>query len=147
MAIYSPLGELQFSQKAVALFIAAIDAMGRYSIPSGELSIALLDDGTMAAMHGKFLSDPTPTDVITFPGNPAERFAGEICIAVGYAARSAKEHGVPLGDEIALYLVHGWLHLAGLDDATEEGAALMRSAEKELLDHARMRDLIPNFRL
>ncbi|MDR3117499.1 MAG: rRNA maturation RNase YbeY [Puniceicoccales bacterium] len=145
ISIYSPLAGLRFSEDGLCRMLAAIDGDGRYPIPAGELSIALLDDETIAVLHGKFLGDATPTDVITFPGDPAEDFAGEICVAVHCAARSAAERKISLGDEISLYLVHGWLHLAGLGDKTPAEAERMRSAERELLDYLRESGLAVEF--
>lgn len=73
------------------------------------LDVALVDDATIADVHGQFMGDPTSTDVITF-GH------GEIVIGVETAVRQAAEHGEPLPRELARYLVHGMLHLAGFDD-------------------------------
>ncbi len=49
------------------------------------------------------------------------------------AAATAEEIGADPRDELALYVVHGLLHLCGYDDLTESGAAAMRCRERELL--------------
>lgn len=66
---------------------------------------------------------------------PAENgtFAGEIVICVDQARRAAKEFGTTFEAEILLYLVHGWLHLAGLNDLVPAERAQMRAAEAEAL--------------
>jgi probable rRNA maturation factor len=138
---------LQFSEEDLIAALRALDSAPCHKIPDGELSIALLDDGTMVAMHGKFLGDTAPTDVITFDGDGAENFAGEICVSVEYAAQSAVDRGIAIADELMLYIVHGWLHLAGLRDGTAEEAAEMRCGESRLIEFLRGRNLFVSFSL
>src|SRR5450432_394285 len=61
--------------------------------PPGALSLALLTDKALAKLHGDFMDDPTPTDVITFEGNSSLGVAGEICVSVDTALAYAKTHG------------------------------------------------------
>lgn len=128
---------LQFSGDDLISRLRALDSTDRYKIPDGELSVALLDDDTVRVMHGEFLGDTSSTDVITFPGDPGENFAGEICLSVEYAAQSANDRKIDISDELMLYIIHGWLHLAGLRDGTAEEAAAMRDGESYLLNFLR----------
>lgn len=90
-----------------------------------ELELSLVDDATLAEVHGDFLDDPTATDVITFPH-------GEILVSVEMAARRAEEFGKGERGETFLYLIHGMLHLAGLDDRSEEDAAVMAKEQERI---------------
>lgn len=104
-------------------------ARGAAGCPLGgvaALDVALLDDAAMGAVHGRFLHDPEPTDVITFDH-------GEILIGVETARRQAAEHGEPLPRELLRYLVHGLLHLAGHDDREEPARAVMERLQEELV--------------
>lgn len=101
--------------------------------PAGELSVVFLTDAALAALHGRFLDDPTTTDVITFAADPALGTGGEICVSADTAARCARERGEDLAGELALYLVHGWLHLAGHDDLEPRRKRAMRRAEARAL--------------
>ncbi|MDR0536311.1 MAG: rRNA maturation RNase YbeY [Puniceicoccales bacterium] len=153
--------DFQPSKKSVARLFGLLDACPEGKIPPGEISVAFLGDEAIAALHQQFLGDPSPTDVITFPGdstpcgtgeeapengiaqsprkndiNPdatPPAFAGEICLCVPQARREAARHGNSVQQEILLYLVHGWLHLAGLDDHDDADIAKMRAAEKSVL--------------
>lgn len=94
-----------------------------------EIEITLVNDADIARVHGDFLDDPTPTDVITF-------HHGEILISADMAARQGREHGQSVDHEVALYLVHGLLHLAGWDDHEVEEAREMAQRQSDLLQAA-----------
>jgi len=108
-----------------------------------EISVAFLTDAALARLHGDFLGDPAPTDVITFPGEPPFT-AGEICVSVDAARREA---GRQFSRELALYLAHGWLHLAGHDDRRPAQKRRMRRAEARALRILRSAGALPAFAL
>ncbi|ACB75801.1 rRNA maturation RNase YbeY [Opitutus terrae] len=112
----------------------------------GELSLVFLTDVALAQLHASFLDDPTITDVITFEGNPSLGTAGEVCVSAdaalrqigidparGTKSRAARRLSVAqqrlFSAEVTLYLVHGWLHLAGYDDLQPMKKRAMRRAE------------------
>lgn len=103
------------------------------AFPEGELSLVLLGDSEHCDLHERFLNDPEVTDVITFQGSPEDGLAGEIVINFDQALREAALRGCETADELLLYLAHGWLHLAGLDDRSDVDREGMRHAERELL--------------
>jgi len=109
---------------------------------AGELSVAFLTDAALARLHGEFLADPSPTDVITFPGGAPPGPAGEICVSADAARRVAR--GDPSA-ELTLYLVHGWLHLAGPDDRAPAPRRAMRRAEAAALAFLRRARALPRF--
>jgi probable rRNA maturation factor len=141
------VAQLQFSEQDLMAAMAALDGEGSYAISDGELSVAFVDGDTIRALHGDFLGDGSDTDVITFPGDGTENFAGEICISVECAIRNALEEFADISDELMLYLVHGWLHLAGLRDGTEVESAAMRRGELHLLNFLRSKNLSVKFTL
>jgi probable rRNA maturation factor len=104
--------------------------------PLADLSLALVTDRTMSALHERFMNLPGPTDVLTFPLEFDSRgrvTAGEVIVCVPEARRRAKEHGVAVRDELLLYALHGMLHLCGFDDRTARGYALMHRTEDDIL--------------
>ena len=113
----------------------------------GELSIVFMTDAALAQVHADFLDDPTTTDVITFEGNPAVGTAGEICVSADTAAAYAKEHGRDFSAELTLYLVHGWLHLAGYDDLQPAKKRVMRRAEARAMALLQREKALPKFTL
>ena len=128
--------------------------------PAGELSIVFLIDPALAKIHADFMNDPTATDVITFEGDPAAELGGEICISADTAARSgglslataSARRQVPalqkaFAAELTLYVVHGWLHLAGYDDLQPAKKRRMRAAEKRAMALLQQAKAVPAFRL
>ena len=110
-----------------------------------ELSVVFLPDGELGRLHAGFLADSSPTDVITFAGRPSLGAAGEICVSADAAARYAAAHGRDFSDELTLYLVHGWLHLAGHDDRNPRSKRAMRRAEARALGLLREKRTLPRF--
>lgn len=101
--------------------------------PPGELSLVFMTDPALARLHADFLDDHTTTDVITFEGEPAFGTAGEICVSADTAAAFAQKHHHDFSEELTLYVIHGWLHLAGYDDLEPTKKRRMRAAEKRAL--------------
>lgn len=106
-----------------------------YKLMSGELSIVFMDNEQISSLHAQFMDDLSATDVITFHGDKGMDTAGEVCISVERANEVCKDHGNTISVEVLLYLVHGWLHLVGLNDKTEEEKLAMRAGEKYLLEY------------
>ncbi len=117
------------------------------ALPSGELSIAFLTDAALADLHGRFLADPATTDVITFEGIPDMDSAGEVCVSVDTAVRYARSRKADFSTELLLYVVHGWLHLAGYDDLRPDRKRRMRAAEARAIALIESRIASPLFRL
>ena len=76
---------------------------------------------------------PTATDVITFEGEGDGEFAGEICASAETAFARAGDFDNTPSRELCLYVAHGYLHLAGVDDVSDEDALKMRAAEAEAM--------------
>lgn len=148
ISIASHHPRLRPDRRNVRKLIAALDAAAaRFDggCPPGELSIVFMTDAALAALHADFLDDPTVTDVITFEGDPALGIAGEICVSADRAAAYAAETGRDFAEELALYLVHGWLHLAGYDDLKPALKRRMRAAEARAMALLREQDALPRF--
>ena len=141
---------LGVDRKALRAAIGLLDAHAgefRGGCPEGALSVAFLADPALARLHGRFLGDASPTDVITFEGDAAHRCAGEICVSVDAAARRCGPAGASLSRELTLYVVHGWLHLAGYDDARPAAKRAMRRAEARAMRLLERSAAVPRFKL
>ncbi len=130
---------------ATRQMLRQLESCGCFPIGGGDLSIVFVNDAAIAKIHARFMDDPTPTDVITFAADPGMDFAGEIIVSVDHAWTHAKENQLPFNQELALYVIHGWLHLAGYDDRSANDRKAMRQAETIALKC--VNDVIPDYRL
>lgn len=121
-----------------------------------EVSLLFVDEPAISTLNERFLGRDGPTDVLAFPiddeplaggrspdsggtGPGAESeeeppaLLGDVVVCPAVAGRQAAEHGVPIDDELALLVVHGILHLCGMDHEVEREAEEMERLERELL--------------
>lgn len=121
-----------------------------------EVSLLFVDEQAIAALNQRFLGREGPTDVLAFPiedeavpggrspdsggsgpgtDQPEEPLLllGDVVICPLVAERNAADHGVAVDDELALLVVHGLLHLLGMDHETDREAEGMERLERELL--------------
>lgn len=95
--------------------------------PQSELSILLVDPDTMSAYHSKYMDEPGPTDVLSFPmdelrapsgdDEPPLGLLGDIVLCPEVTAAQAAENGRTAEEEADYLLIHGLLHLLGHDHA------------------------------
>jgi probable rRNA maturation factor len=100
-----------------------------------EMSLAFVDNLTIHRLNKRFLRHDEPTDVLSFPlsDRSARKLAGEVVIGVEIAKEQAELRGHDVHAELALYVIHGLLHLCGYGDKSAEGATCMRQREQHYL--------------
>jgi probable rRNA maturation factor len=132
---------------AVARF--ALDQLRIHSL--AELSVLLVDERTMTELHERWMGEPGPTDVLSFPmyelrpphmgGNRAGApepggepgLLGDVVLCPQVAAQQAEKAGHSTQDELELLCVHGILHLLGYDHAEPDEHAAMFGTQDQLL--------------
>jgi probable rRNA maturation factor len=97
--------------------------------PQAELSVLLVDEDTMSSYHEKYMGEPGPTDVLSFPmdelrppgdeDEPPVGLLGDIVLCPAVTDRQAREHHRSAAAEAEYLLVHGILHLLGYDHADD----------------------------
>lgn len=122
-----------------------------------ELSVLFVGDDTIASLNERFMGHDGPTDVLSFPidgeGNPPGRWPdggqagpdreddpdelplllGDVVVCPAVAVVNAPSHAGTVDDELALLVVHGILHLLGMDHADDAQREAMQARERELL--------------
>jgi probable rRNA maturation factor len=123
-----------------------------------ELSVLFVDEEAIADLNRRFLGKSGPTDVLAFPIDeepveggrspdsggtgpgylPAEPtdlpvLLGDVVICPAVARRNAPSHAGTYEDEVALLVVHGILHLLGMDHVDDSEAEAMEKRERDLL--------------
>jgi probable rRNA maturation factor len=100
-----------------------------------EISLAFVDNPTIHRLNQRYLQHDEPTDILTFPlSEPgARKLAGELVIGVEVGQAQALNRGHDIMTELALYVIHGLLHLCGYDDHTDADIAAIRQRERHYL--------------
>lgn len=95
--------------------------------------VLITGDAELQRLNRQFRSQPYPTDVLSFPSQDRADFLGEIAISEARAAAQAEQLGHSIGCEIRILMLHGVLHLAGLDHEADNGE--MARAERRWRKH------------
>jgi probable rRNA maturation factor len=113
---------------------------------NAEISLAFVDNPTIHALNKRFLGHDEPTDVLSFPlSQPGSgRLAGELVVGAEVAKEQAGQRGHDVQAELALYVIHGLLHLCGYDDHEPADAAAMRERERHYLRLLGLPDIAPS---
>lgn len=108
-----------------------------------ELSIIMVDEGAMEALHVQWMDEPGPTDVLSFPMDELRPgtdeaptppgLLGDIVLCPQVAETQAQAAGHSTLDELLLLTTHGLLHLLGFDHAEPEDEKEMFGLQRELL--------------
>ena len=117
-----------------AFVLAAEGATG-----SWEITVALVDDAQLQALHRDFMGIDSPTDIMTFPTDASggEDLGGELVISVDHAVSRAGAWGFLPEDEIRFLVAHGLLHLLGWRDESDEQRQRMLERQQQLIDRWR----------
>jgi probable rRNA maturation factor len=88
--------------------------------PGCPITCLITDDRELQALNRQFRSKDSPTDVLSFPNSDGAS-GGEMAISLERAAEQAAGLGHTLEDELRILMLHGLLHLTGLDHETDSG--------------------------
>lgn len=139
-------------QRMIALADHVLGAMDVN--PLAELSIIVVDEANMAELHEKWMDEPGPTDVLSFPmdelrpgggargdgdGPTDPALLGDVVLCPMVAERQAEQAGHSTREELDLLLTHGILHLLGYDHAEPEEHKEMFGLQAKLLEEWRAR--------
>ena len=124
-----------------------LDAMRIH--PLAELSILLVDEGEMAVLHERWMDEPGPTDVLSFPmdelrpgridndqdidDEAAAAMLGDVVLCPAVAEKQGRAAGHSVQDELELLCTHGILHLLGFDHAEPDEEKEMFGLQRDLL--------------
>jgi probable rRNA maturation factor len=104
----------------------------------GEVEVLLAGDRTLRRLNRQYRGKDKATDVLSFPAAEelAGQYGGDLAISLETAKRQAEEQGHGLRDEVRVLLLHGLLHLSGMDHEVDGGE--MAARERELRGRLRL---------
>ena len=143
IAIANPQDVVPIDRKRMREVVRAVLAGEGIAEGNAEVSLAFVDNPTIHLLNKRYLDHDEPTDVLSFPlSEPgAKRLSGELVIGAEVAQAQATERGHDVQAELALYVVHGLLHLCGFDDKSEAAALDMRQRERHYLKELKLPDI------
>jgi probable rRNA maturation factor len=131
-------------QRRIALAVRPLSAFlerarRELGFPEGVVTVRLISDSAMARLNRAYRNKPGPTDVLSFPaqatrtrrslprrpalrnGDSGPQYMGDIAISPETARRNARLFARTLPEELQILVLHGLLHLAGMDHEADEG--------------------------
>jgi probable rRNA maturation factor len=106
--------------------------------PECEISLTFVDVQEMEELHIKWMDEPGPTDVLSFPMDIPEKkndvvTLGDIVIAPAVAAAQAESAGHSVEHEIYILATHGLLHILGYDHADPDEEKVMFALQEKIV--------------
>ncbi|MEN9687887.1 MAG: hypothetical protein RL381_899 [Actinomycetota bacterium] len=106
--------------------------------PECEISLTCVDVNEMEELHIKWMDEPGPTDVLSFPMDMPETKGeavtlGDIVLAPVVAAQQAANAGHSYEHEIFILATHGLLHIVGYDHADPDEEKVMFALQEKIV--------------
>lgn len=104
-----------------------------------DLDVLLVDETEMTDLHVKWMDEPGPTDVLTFPmdelrpNSPEAGMLGDIVLCPQVAIRQAESANHTFTHEISILAVHGLLHIVGYDHDNKEDEKAMFDLQESIV--------------
>lgn len=121
----------QLDFERVKRWIGEVAAGHGYAV--GNLNYCFCDDEYILDTNRKFLQHDYYTDIITFDYTRRNRVAGDMVISLDTVASNASEIGVSYDSELLRVIIHGVLHLCGINDKGPGEREIMEAEENRAL--------------
>lgn len=99
----------------------------------GDVTIIFCSDDYLLEVNREHLDHDYYTDIITFDYSDFPIVSGDLFISVDRVKENATDFNVSFEHELHRVIIHGFLHLCGYFDKTNEDELLMRSKENQAL--------------
>ena len=105
-----------------------------YGRKVGEVAYVFVDDAEILRVNRQYLQHDYYTDNITFDYCEGDTISGDLFISLDTVRSNAAELGVPYGQELRRVIIHGILHLCGINDKGPGEREIMEAAENKALE-------------
>jgi probable rRNA maturation factor len=115
-------------------------------VREARISLAFVDNATIQQLNKRYLNHDAPTDILSFPlsEDKLSPLAGELVLGAEVAKEQALARGHDVQAELALYVIHGILHLCGYDDKDPRAVEKMRTRERHHLSALGLPNIAPD---
>ena len=121
----------EIDRQSVSEWIREVAAS--HSRTVGNINYLFMSDEDILAANRQFINHDYYTDIITFDYSRADRIAGDIMISLDTVKSNAEKFGVPYSRELMRVIIHGVLHLCGINDKGPGEREIMEANEDAAL--------------
>jgi probable rRNA maturation factor len=130
----SCLSSVELQIDRIQRVAVALGNLVKFSAEGLSVGLHICGASEMAELHGQFMDDPTPTDVMAFEADASvEGYLGDVVVCWDVAQEEAVHFSHSAMEECWFYIVHGILHLMGFDDHTPEERQEMHELQSKAL--------------
>ena len=104
-----------------------------YGKKCGEIAYIFCNDEKILEVNKEYLQHDYYTDIITFDYSEADSISGDLFISLDTVRSNSEQLGVGYEQELHRVIIHGILHLCGIDDKGEGEREIMEAAENKAL--------------
>ena len=104
-----------------------------YGKKIGEIGYLFVNDGKILEVNNEYLGHDYYTDIITFDYTEGDTLNGDIVISLVTVSSNAQQFGRPYDEELHRVIIHGILHLCGINDKGPGEREIMEAAENKAL--------------
>lgn len=122
----------QIDEKKLSNWIESVAK--KYNKETGDISYLFCDDEKILEVNQQYLNHDFYTDIITFDYSEGKTISGDIIISLQTVESNSQMYKTDFTEELHRVIIHGILHLSGLNDLTEEDEIAMREAENSALE-------------
>jgi len=121
----------QIKKREVTAWVRAVAAT--YGKRVGEIAYIFVDDEKILEVNRQYLQHDYYTDIITFDYTEADRIGGDLFISLDTVRTNAQQVGATYDEELHRVIIHGILHLCGINDKGPGEREIMEAAEDKAL--------------
>ena len=121
----------KIKKRLINKWIKAVAAT--YGRKTGDIGYMFVDDEKILEVNNEYLGHDYYTDVITFDYDEPGIISGDIVISLDTVRTNAEKFGQPYNEELHRTIIHGILHLCGINDKGPGEREIMEAAEDKAL--------------
>lgn len=104
-----------------------------YGKKVGEIAYIFVDDEEILRVNREYLQHDYYTDIITFDYTEGDTISGDLFISLDTVRTNAEQFDKPYNEELHRVIIHGILHLCGINDKGPGEREIMEAAEDKAL--------------
>lgn len=121
----------QIKKREITAWVRAVAESYGYKV--GEIAYIFVDDEKILEVNRQYLQHDYYTDIITFDYTEGKRIGGDLFISLDTVRTNAEQVGATYDDELHRVIIHGILHLCGINDKGPGEREIMEAAEDKAL--------------